>query len=555
MARESRRTKLLEPVRDFRDALYHGCGYSASMIGKPLVGIVNAAGDMNPAAQYFDRITQSIKYGVIEAGGMPVEFRMSSLCDGMSVGHFGDKYSMPWREVCAANIEAMAEAEQFEALVITACCGQGSVPPALMAAARINIPSIVFLAGYMPPSDCMGGCGTSFDMGYAYSRLTSGALDQDGYDQLKTSCSYGGGGQCTWMDSGASMGTLSEAMGMSILGNLAVPGNGAAILRMAHRAGMRIVEMWHEDLRPSQIITRSALLNAVKVSLAIGATTNVLLHLPAIAHELGISLPIDIFDELSRKVPFICNVKPSGDYLLSDLARAGGTAAMLHELGSLLDLSVMTLEGKPMSECIEGVRVKDARVIKSIQNPISPEGSLAILRGTLSPNGCVVKTSAVPPAMMVFEGRARVFDSEEESINPILSGQIRPGDIVVVRYEGPKGGPGLRQVKFPIHHIIGMGLGDSVAVITDGRMSGTNSGCAICHISPEAMVGGPLALVENGDIISIDIPGRRLDLKVPDSELAERRARWHGPRPKIARGLLGLYAKLVQPTDKGCVLE
>lgn len=553
--KDSRRNRLLEPVTDFRDALYHGCGYSSSMIGKPLIGVLNAAGDMNPAAQYFDRVTQAIKYGVIEAGGMPVEFRMSSLCDGMSVGHLGDKYSMPWREVCVANIEAMVEAEQLEALVSTACCGQGSVPPALMAAARTNIPTIVFLAGYMPPSECLDGYGTSFDMGYAYSQLTGGSIDRDEYEYLKTSCSYGGGGQCTWMDSGASMGTLSEARGMSFLGNLAVPGNGAEILRMAHRAGTRIVDMWHEDLRPSAILTRETLINAIKVSLAIGATTNVLLHLPAIAHELGISLPIDLFDGLSRDIPFICNVKPSGKFLLSDLRRAGGTAGLLHELRTLIDLSAMTVTGKTIGECIDGVEVKDSRVIRSIQNPIAAEGSLAILKGSLAPNGCVIKASAVPSNMFVFQGRARVFNSEEESIGPILSGEIKPGDIVVVRYEGPKGGPGLRQIKFPIHHIIGMGLGDSVAVITDGRMSGTNSGCAICHISPEAMVGGPLALVEDGDIICIDIPGRRLDIKISDGELAERRLRWRQPQPRITGGLLALYAKLVQLMEKGCILR
>ncbi len=551
---ELRRDKLLAPVKDFRDALYHGCGYPSSMTGKPLVGILNAAGDMNPAAQNFDKVVASIKYGVIQEGGMPVEFRMSSLCDGMSVGHVGDKYSMPWREICAANIEAMVEAEQFDAIVLTACCGQGSIPSALMAAARLDVPAIVFLAGYMPPSECLDGRGTSFDMGYAYGQLTSGALTRAEYEEMKVSCSYGGGGQCTWMDSGATMGTLSEAMGMSFLGNLALPGASAAILRLAHRAGVRIVEMWREGLCPSKILTRESILNAVKVSLAVGATTNVLLHLPAIAHELGVDLPIDLFDDFSKEVPYICNVKPSGEFLLSDLARAGGTAAILYELRSLLDLSTMTLTGKPLGECIKDARTSDPRVVRPVSDPICHEGSLAILKGTLAPNGCVVKRSAVPQKMMVFEGRARVFDSEEESIEPILSGNVRPGDVVVVRYEGPRGGPGLRQIKFPIHHVVGMGLGDSVAVVTDGRMSGTNSGCAICHVSPEAMVGGPIALVRDGDRILIDIPHRKLDLLVPKRELEKRRHEWQAPEPKVRKGFLGLYARCVQPIEKGCVL-
>lgn len=552
---KQRRDNLLAPVRDFRDALYHGCGYSENLIGKPLIGVLNAQGDMNPASMNFDNVTQSIKYGIIEAGGMPVEFRMSSLCDGMSVGHEGDKYSMPWREICAGNIEAIAEAEQFEALVITACCGQGSVPPALMAAARTNLPTIVFLAGYMPPSACLNGCGTSFDMGYGYSQFTKGTIDQQEYDFLKTSCSYGGGGQCTWMDSGASMGTLSEAMGMTFLGNLAIPGNGGEILRLAHKVGNRIVQMFNEKIYPSDILTEENFINAIKVSMAIGATTNVLLHLPAIAYELGISLPIELFDKYSREIPFICNVKPSGEYLLSDLARAGGTSGLLHELRSQLDLSVMTITGQSLGECIQEAEVKDKRVIRSLQDPIYPEGSLAILKGSLAPNGCVIKTSAVPPNMKVLEGKARVFNSEEESINPILSGKILPGDIIVVRYEGPKGGPGLRQIKFPIHHVVGMGLGNSVAVITDGRMSGTNKGWAICHISPEAFEGGPIALVEDGDTILIDIPRRRLDLKISEAELTDRRLKWVKPIKKVKKGFLDIYSKLVQPTEKGCVLE
>jgi dihydroxy-acid dehydratase len=525
------------------------------MVDKPLVGILNAYGEMNPASQNFDRVVQSIKYGVIEAGGMPVEFRMSSLCDGMSVGHLGDRYSMPWREICAANIESMVEAEQFDAMVITACCGQGSIPSALMAAARMDIPTIIFLAGYMPPSECLGGRGTSFDMGYAYSQLKSGAISQIVYDELKVSCSYGGGGQCTWMDSGATMGTLSEAMGMSFLGNLGVPGNSAAILRWGHRAGNQIVEMWRNDLHPTMILTRETLMNAIKISMALGATTNVLLHLPSIAHELDIELSIEIFDQLSREIPFICNVKPSGEFLLSDLSRAGGTAALLSELSSVIDLSVTTLEGRSLGECIKGSKVLDRRVIKSIKEPISVEGSLAILKGTLAPSGAVVKASAVSNKMKTFEGQARVFDSEEDSIEPIISGKIRPGDILIVRYEGPKGGPGLRQIKFPIHHVIGMGLGDSVAVITDGRMSGTNSGCAICHVSPEAMMGGPIALVRDGDRIYVDIPNRKLDLLVSEEELAKRRKEWQQPPPKVRKGFLALYAKYVESTDKGCVFS
>ncbi|OGP93771.1 MAG: hypothetical protein A2156_15735 [Deltaproteobacteria bacterium RBG_16_48_10] len=549
-----RRNSLLDSVRDYRDALYHGCGYPSSLLNRPLIGILNASGDMNPAAQYFDRVVQSIKYGVIQGGGMPVEFRMSSLCDGMSVGHLGDKYSLPWREICTANIEAMVEAEQFDAIVLTACCGQGSVPPVLMAAARLDLPTIVFLAGYMPPSDCLDGQGTSFDVVYGYGRLKTGHLTESEYEGLKLSCSYGGGGQCTWMDSGATMGTLSEAMGMSFLGNLAIPGNSAAILRLGHKAGMQVVEMWHKDLRPSKILTRNVFINGIKVSLAVGATTNVLLHLPAIAHELGIDLPIDLFDSLSREVPYICNVKPSGEFLLSDLAHAGGTAALLSELSPLLDLSAMTLEGRPLGECIEGAKVIDRRVIRSIKNPISNEGSLAILKGTLAPNGSVVKASAVPQEMKVFKGRARVFDSEEDSIGPILNGNIRPGDVIVIRYEGPRGGPGLRQIKFPIHHVVGTGLGKSVALVTDGRMSGTNSGCAISHVSPEAMVGGPIACVRDGDKILIDIPKRKLDLLLPEEELRRRRSEWQQPVPKVTRGFLGLYAKYVESTDHGCIL-
>ena len=537
-------------------SLFNALGYTKEELDRPLVGIVSSYNEIVPGHMNIDKITEAVKQGVAMAGGTPIVFPAIAVCDGIAMGHIGMKYSLVTRDLIADSTEAMAIAHQFDALVMIPNCDK-NVPGLLMAAARINVPTIFVSGGPMLAGHLNDGRRTCLShMFEAVGAYHAGTMDEAGVDEyVENACPTCG--SCSGMYTANSMNCLTEAIGMALRGNGTIPAVYSARIRLAKQAGMKVMELLEKNIRPRDIMTAAAFHNAETVDMALGCSTNTMLHLPAIAHECGIEVSFDMANEISAKTPNLCHLAPAGDTFMEDLDRAGGVWAVMKELTKkgLLDTSCMTVTGKTLGENLEGVTNMDENLIRPIENPYSQNGGIAVLKGNLAVDGCVVKQSAVAPEMMVHEGPARVFNSEEEAIDAIYNQRIHAGDVVVIRYEGPKGGPGMREMLNPTSAICGMGLGESVALITDGRFSGATRGAAIGHVSPEAADGGNIALVEEGDLIAIDIPNCTIELKVSDEELAKRRAAWVCPEPKVKTGYLARYAKLVSSADKGAILR
>ena len=543
------------PAAPNRSLLY-ALGYTREELERPLIGVVCSYNEIVPGHMNLDKIAEAVKAGIRAAGGTPVEFPAIAVCDGIAMGHVGMKYSLVTRDLIADSTEAMAMAHQFDGLVMIPNCDK-NVPGLLMAAARVNVPTIFVSGGPMLAGRLNDGRRTCLShMFEAVGSYYAGKLDEAGVEEYENNacptC-----GSCSGMYTANSMNCLTEAIGMALRGNGTIPAVWSARLRLAKHAGMKIMELVEKNIRPRDIMTEAAFHNAETIDMALGCSTNTMLHLPAIAHECGIELDLDRSNEISSQTPNLCHLAPAGDTYMEDLEGAGGVHAVMAELDKkgLLDTSVMTCTGKTLGENLAGVVNRNPELIRPIENPYSPDGGIAVLKGNLAPEGCVVKRSAVAPEMMRHEGPARVFNSEEEAIDAIYAGKIRKGDVVVIRYEGPKGGPGMREMLKPTSAICGMTMGSDVALITDGRFSGATRGAAIGHICPEAAQGGPIALVEEGDQISIDIPACKIELLVDQDTLSARRAAWVCPEPKIKTGYLARYAKLVTSAARGAVLE
>ena len=537
-------------------SLLYALGFTDEEIRRPLIGVVSSHNEIIPGHMNLDKIAEAVKAGVSAAGGTPIMFPAIAVCDGIAMGHIGMKYSLVTRDLIADSTEAMAIAHQFDGLVMIPNCDK-NVPGLLMAAARLNIPTIFVSGGPMLAGHLKNGKRSCLShMFEAVGAYYAGTLDEEGVrDYEENACPSCG--SCSGMYTANSMNCLTEAIGMALPGNGTIPAPYSARIRLAKHAGMKIMELVEKNIRPRDIMTPAAFHNAETVDMALGCSTNTMLHLPAIAHEAGVEINLDTANTISAGTPNLCHLAPAGDTFMEDLDLAGGDYAVMKELTKkdLLDLSVMTVTGKTMKENLEGVKNLNPEIIRPIEDPYSTSGGIAVLRGNLAQDGCVVKQSAVAQEMMVHEGPARVFDSEEDAISAIYARQINPGDVVVIRYEGPKGGPGMREMLNPTSAIVGMGLGSSVALITDGRFSGATRGASIGHVSPEAAAGGTIALVQDGDLIAIDIPNCKIELKVSDEELAVRRANWVCPEPKVKTGYLARYAKLVSSADKGAILQ
>ena len=536
-------------------SLFNALGMTKEEMERPLVGIVCSYNEIVPGHMNLDKIAQAVKLGVAMAGGTPVMFPAIAVCDGIAMGHIGMKYSLVTRDLIADSTEAMALAHQFDALVMIPNCDK-NVPGLLMAAARINVPTVFVSGGPMLAGHLNGHKTSLSSMFEAVGAYAAGKLTEEGLTECENktcpTC-----GSCSGMYTANSMNCLTEVLGMGLKGNGTIPAVYSERIRLAKHAGMQVMEMYRRNIRPRDIMTKEALLNALTVDMALGCSTNSMLHLPAIAHEIGWDFDISFANEISAKTPNICHLAPAGPTYMEDLNEAGGVYAVMNELNKkgLLHTECMTVTGKTVGENIKDCVNLNPEVIRPIDNPYSTTGGLAVLRGNLAPDGSVVKRSAVVAEMMVHEGPARVFDCEEDAIAAIKGGKIVEGDVVVIRYEGPKGGPGMREMLNPTSAIAGMGLGSSVALITDGRFSGASRGASIGHVSPEAAVGGPIALVEEGDIISINIPELKLELKVSDEELAARKAKWQPREPKVTTGYLARYAAMVTSGTRGAILE
>ena len=543
------------PAAPNRSLLY-ALGYTKEELERPMIGVVCSYNEIVPGHMNLDKISEAVKAGIRAAGGTPVEFPAIAVCDGIAMGHVGMKYSLVTRDLIADSTEAMALAHQFDGLVMIPNCDK-NVPGLLMAAARVNVPTIFVSGGPMLAGTLNDGRRTCLShMFEAVGGYYAGKLDEAGVEEYENSacptC-----GSCSGMYTANSMNCLTEAIGMGLGGNGTIPAVHSARLRLAKHAGMKIMELVEKNIRPRDIMTEAAFHNAETIDMALGCSTNTMLHLPAIAHECGIELSFDMANEISDKTPNLCHLAPAGDTYMEDLDRAGGVYAVMAELAraGLIDTSLPTCTGKTVAENLEGVVNRNPEIIRPIGNPYSKTGGIAVLKGNLAPDGCVVKQSAVAPEMMVHEGPARVFNSEEEAITAIYDGKIVAGDVVVIRYEGPKGGPGMREMLNPTSAICGMGLGESVALITDGRFSGATRGASIGHVCPEAAQGGPIAFVEEGDRIAIDIPACKIELLVDGDTLAARKVAWTCPEPRIKTGYLARYAKLVTSAARGAVLE
>ena len=536
-------------------SLFNALGMTKEEMERPLVGIVCSYNEIVPGHMNLDKIAQAVKLGVAMAGGTPVMFPAIAVCDGIAMGHIGMKYSLVTRDLIADSTEAMALAHQFDALVMIPNCDK-NVPGLLMAAARINVPTVFVSGGPMLAGHLNGHKTSLSSMFEAVGAYAAGKLTEEGLTECENktcpTC-----GSCSGMYTANSMNCLTEVLGMGLKGNGTIPAVYSERIRLAKHAGMQVMEMYRRNIRPRDIMTKEALLNALTVDMALGCSTNSMLHLPAIAHEIGMDFDISFANEISEKTPNLCHLAPAGPTYMEDLNEAGGVYAVMNELNKkgLLHTECMTVTGKTVGENIKDCVNLNPEVIRPIDNPYSTTGGLAVLRGNLAPDGSVVKRSAVVAEMMVHEGPARVFDCEEDAIAAIKGGKIVEGDVVVIRYEGPKGGPGMREMLNPTSAIAGMGLGSSVALITDGRFSGASRGASIGHVSPEAAVGGPIALVEEGDIISINIPELKLELKVSDEELAARKAKWQPREPKVTTGYLARYAAMVTSGNRGAILE
>ncbi|RHS78748.1 dihydroxy-acid dehydratase [Ruminococcus sp. AM44-9AT] len=536
-------------------SLFNALGMTKEEMDRPLVGIVSSYNEIVPGHMNLDKITQAVKLGVAMAGGTPVMFPAIAVCDGIAMGHIGMKYSLVTRDLIADSTEAMAMAHQFDALVMIPNCDK-NVPGLLMAAARLNVPTVFVSGGPMLAGHLNGHKTSLSSMFEAVGAYAAGKLDEDGLTEceMKTCPTCG---SCSGMYTANSMNCLTEVLGMGLKGNGTIPAVYSERIRLAKHAGMQVMEMYRKNIRPRDIMTKEAILNALTVDMALGCSTNSMLHLPAIAHEIGMDFDISFANEISAKTPNLCHLAPAGPTYMEDLNEAGGVYAVMNELNKkgLLHTECMTVTGKTVGENIKDCVNLNPEVIRPIDNPYSQTGGLAVLKGNLAPDGGVVKRSAVVEEMMVHEGPARVFDCEEDAIAAIKGGKIVEGDVVVIRYEGPKGGPGMREMLNPTSAIAGMGLGSSVALITDGRFSGASRGASIGHVSPEAAVGGPIALVEEGDIISINIPELKLEIKVSDEEMQARKAKWQPREPKVTTGYLARYAAMVTSGNRGAILE
>ncbi|MBQ1860269.1 MAG: dihydroxy-acid dehydratase [Clostridia bacterium] len=537
-------------------SLLYALGLTKEDMDRPLIGVVCSYNEIVPGHMNLDKIADAVKFGVLEAGGYPVLFPAIAVCDGIAMGHVGMKYSLVTRDLIADSTEAMAIAHQFDGLVMIPNCDK-NVPGLLMAAARVNVPTVFVSGGPMLAGKLTDGRRTCLShMFEAVGAYKAGTMDEDGVrDYEENACPSCG--SCSGMYTANSMNCLCEAIGMALPGNGTIPGVYSARLRLAKNAGRAVMEMVRRNIRPRDIMTEAAFHNAETVDMALGCSTNTMLHLPAIAHEAGITIDLNMSNEISARTPNLCHLAPAGDTFMEDLEQAGGVSAVMKELADagLLDTTPMTVTGKTVGENIQHAVNLDENIIRPLSRPYSPTGGIAVLFGNLAPDGCVVKQSAVSESMMVHEGPARVFDSEDDAIAAIYEKKIIPGDVVVIRYEGPRGGPGMREMLNPTSAIVGMGLGESVALITDGRFSGATRGASIGHVSPEAAAGGNIALVEEGDIISINIPEHKIQLNVSDEELESRRSKWVCPEPKIKTGYLARYARMVSSADKGAVLS
>ena len=543
------------PAAPNRSLLY-ALGYTKEELERPLIGVVCSYNEIVPGHMNLDKIAEAVKAGVRAAGGTPVEVPAIAVCDGIAMGHVGMKYSLVTRDLIADSTEALAMAHQFDGLVMIPNCDK-NVPGLLMAAARVNIPTIFCSGGPMLAGKLPDGRRTCLShMFEAVGAYYADKLDEAGVEEYENAacptC-----GSCSGMYTANSMNCLTEAIGMGLRGNGTIPAVWSARLRLAKHAGMQVMELVRRDIKPRDIMTPAAFHNAETVDMALGCSTNTMLHLPAIAHECGIELDLDASNAISANTPNLCHLAPAGDSYMEDLEQAGGVHAVMAELckKGLLHTDVMTVTGKTLGENLEGVVNRNPETIRPIDNPYSADGGIAVLKGNLAPEGCVVKRSAVAPEMMTHQGPARVFDCEDDAIEAIYAGKIVPGNVVVIRYEGPKGGPGMREMLNPTSAIVGMGLGSSVALITDGRFSGATRGAAIGHVCPEAAQGGPIALVEDGDLITVDITNCAITLHVDEETLAARRAAWVCPPPKVTHGYLARYAKLVTSASRGAVLE
>ena len=536
-------------------SLYKAMGYTDEELSRPMIGVVNSANEIIPGHVHLDTITDDVKAGIRMAGGTPVTFPTIGVCDGIAMGHAGMKYSLASRELIADSIEIMATAHPFDGLVLVTNCDK-IVPGMLMAALRLNIPAIVISGGPMMAGTHDGKSVDLINVFEGVGKVKSGAMTQKSLDELED-CACPGCGSCAGMFTANSMNCVTEALGMGLPGNGTIPAVTAARRRLAKKAGMQVMELVEKDIKPRDIATLKAFENAIAVDMALGCSTNTVLHIPAIAHEAGITLDLDLFNAISEKTANICYLSPAGPHYLQDLDGAGGIQAVMKEIGGqgVINFDSLTVTGKTVKENLKGVSVKNRDIIRSVKDPYSKEGGIAILRGNLAPEGAVVKQSAVDPEMMVNEGRARVFDSEDDAIEAILGGKIQGGDVVVIRYEGPKGGPGMREMLAPTSAIVGMGLDKSVVLLTDGRFSGGTRGAAIGHISPEAAEGGAIGLVKEGDKIAIDIPNKRIELKVDEQELAERRKGFVPKEPLIKTGYLARYAKMVTSASTGAIFK
>ncbi len=536
-------------------SLFNALGFTKEEMERPLVGIVSSYNEIVPGHMNLDKIVNAVKLGVAEAGGVPVVFPAIAVCDGIAMGHTGMKYSLVTRDLIADSTECMALAHQFDALVMVPNCDK-NVPGLLMAAARINVPTVFVSGGPMLAGHVKGKKTSLSSMFEAVGSYAAGTMtEEDVCEFEEKACPTCG--SCSGMCTANSMNCLTEALGMGLKGNGTVPAVYSDRLRLAKHAGMAVMDLLKQNIRPRDIMTKDAVLNALAVDMALGCSTNSMLHLPAIAHEIGFDFDIGFANEISEKTPNLCHLAPAGPTYMEDLNEAGGVYAVMGELAELglLNLDCMTVTGKTVGENIKGCANRNPEVIRPLENPYSKTGGLAVLKGNLAPEGSVVKRSAVAPEMMVHEGPARVFDCEEDAIAAIKGGKIVAGDVVVIRYEGPKGGPGMREMLNPTSAIAGMGLGSTVALITDGRFSGASRGASIGHVSPEAAVGGPIALVEEGDIIKINIPALTLELDVPEETLAKRKEGWQPRAPKVTEGYLARYAQMVTSGATGAVMK
>jgi dihydroxy-acid dehydratase len=536
-------------------SLFKAMGYTDEEIARPLIGVVNSYNEIVPGHIHLRTITEHVKAGIRMAGGTPVEFPAIGVCDGIAMGHVGMKYSLASRELIADSVEVMTMGHPFDALVLIPNCDK-IIPGMLMAALRLNIPSIFISGGPMLAGKLRGKPIDLITVFEGVGAVKSGKMTARQLKEIED-CACPGCGSCSGMYTANTMNCMTEALGLGLPGNGTVLAVDSARMRLAKEAGMKIMELLKKNIRPRDIATLAAFKNAIAVDMALGGSTNTVLHLPAIAHEAGIRLDLEIFNQIGAKTPNLCKLSPAGAHHIEDLEAAGGVQAVMKEISKLgvIDQKALTVSGTTVAKNLKEARVYDYSVIRPVKDPYSPDGGLAIIKGNLAPEGGVVKRSGVAPSMMVNEGRARVFDSEDDAIAAIMGGKIKPGDVIVIRYEGPKGGPGMREMLAPTSALAGMGLAESVALLTDGRFSGGSRGAAIGHISPEAAEGGPIALVKEGDRIAIDIPKRKIALLVSVEELKRRKKAWKPPKPKIQSGYLSRYASLVTSGSTGAILK